>query len=175
LKLVQGDMRDLSRFGEDLFDIVWHPYSLNFVPDARIVFREIARVLRVKGIYHFMCANPFFIGLGRKDWNGHGYALKLPYVDGAEITYEDEGWIYRGESPDKSIKACREYRHTLNTLINGLVEQGFIILNVSEQNFGAPNTEAEPGTSEHFTSIAPPWLIFWAAHRPDILRDGGQL
>lgn len=175
LKLVQGDMRDLSRFGEDSFDIVWHPYSLNFVPDARKVFREVARVLRVKGIYHFMCANPFFIGLGRKDWNGEGYALKLPYVDGEEITYEDESWIYRGERPDKPIKECREYRHTLSTLIKGLVEQGFLILNVSEQSLGTPNAEAEPGTSEHFTSIAPPWLIFWAAHRPDILGGGSWL
>ena len=175
LTLVQGDMRDLSRFDEGSFDIVWHPYSLNFVPDARMVFREVARVLRVQGIYHFMCANPFFIGLGRKDWSGDGYTLKLPYVDGAEITYEDESWVFSGDSPDKPVKECKEYRHTLSTLMGGLIEQGFLILNVSEQHFGTPDTEAEPGTSEHFTSVAPPWLIFWAAYRPDILRDGGHL
>lgn len=174
LKLVQGDMRDLSRFGEDSFDMVWHPYSLNFVPDARTVFHEAARVLRVKGIYHFMCANPFFVGLGRKDWNGDGYTLRLPYVDGAEVTYEDESWIYRGGSPAKPVKECREYRHTLGTLMDGLVGQGFLILSVSEQNLGTPDAGAEPGTTEHFTSIAPPWLIFWAAHRPDILRGGSQ-
>jgi 2-polyprenyl-3-methyl-5-hydroxy-6-metoxy-1,4-benzoquinol methylase len=38
LNVFQGDMRDLSHFNEDSFDIVWHPYSLNFVPDAHIVF-----------------------------------------------------------------------------------------------------------------------------------------
>jgi ubiquinone/menaquinone biosynthesis C-methylase UbiE len=125
LNVFQGDMRDLSHFNEDSFDIVWHPYSLNFVPDARIVFREVARVLRVRGIYHFMCVNPFFIGLGGKDWSGSGYALNRPYVDGAEITYEDEIWIYRGENPDEPIRKCKEYRHTLSTLVNGLIEQGF--------------------------------------------------
>ena len=170
LNLFQGDMRDLSRFGDDMFDIVWQPYSLNFVPDTRVVFREVAHVLRVGGIYHFNCANPFFIGLGQKDWNGAGYALKLPYLDGVEIIYQDESWIYRGENPAEPTIACKEYRHTLSTLVNGLVEQGYLVLNLSEQNLGPPNIKAEPGTSEHFTSIAPPWLIFWATYRPDILR-----
>ena len=36
----QGDMRDLTIFKKDMFDIVWHPYSLNFVPDCKIVFKE---------------------------------------------------------------------------------------------------------------------------------------
>jgi SAM-dependent methyltransferase len=171
LNVFQGDMRDLSHFNEDSFDIVWHPYSLNFVPDAHIVFREVARVLRVRGIYHFMCVNPFFIGLGGKDWSGSGYALNRPYVDGAEITYEDEIWIYRGENPDEPIRKCKEYRHTLSTLVNGLIEQGFLVLSLREQNLGTPNVEAEPGTSEHFTSIAPPWLIFWTTYRPDVLKN----
>lgn len=175
VNLFQGDMRDLSHFSEKSFDIVWHPYSLNFVPDARAVFREVARVLRVGGIYHLMCANPFFIGLGGKDWNGDGYALSLPYVDGAEITYLDESWIYRGENPSEPVRKCKEYRHTLSTLINGLVEQGFLVLSLTEQNLGTPNAKAEPGTAEHFTSIAPPWLIFWAAYRPDVLKNEGRL
>ena len=55
----QGDMRDLSRFEDGAFDIVWHPYALNFVPDCRVVFREVARVLRPGGLYHFGAANPF--------------------------------------------------------------------------------------------------------------------
>src|SRR5262249_27534878 len=59
IKTVPGDMRDLSAFAEASFDIVWQPYSLNFVPDARAVFHEVARVLRVGGIYHMQCANPF--------------------------------------------------------------------------------------------------------------------
>jgi 2-polyprenyl-3-methyl-5-hydroxy-6-metoxy-1,4-benzoquinol methylase len=38
-----GDMRDLSSLPAGFFDIVWHPYSLNFVPDARQVFLQVAR------------------------------------------------------------------------------------------------------------------------------------
>src|SRR3712207_7981831 len=42
IEAVQGDMRDLSRFAA-AFDLVWQPYSLNFVPDARAVFGQVAR------------------------------------------------------------------------------------------------------------------------------------
>ncbi|MEO7022585.1 MAG: class I SAM-dependent methyltransferase, partial [Ktedonobacteraceae bacterium] len=59
IKTVQGDMRDLSPFADASFDIVGHPYSLNFVPDARAVFREVARVLSAGGMYYVHCANPF--------------------------------------------------------------------------------------------------------------------
>lgn len=163
LETLQGDMRDLSRLGVKTFDIVWQPYSLNFVPNARLVFREVARVLRPNGLYHFNCANPFVSGLGEKDWNGEGYTLKYPYQDGAEITYPDPPWVYESSEP---IAAPREYRHTLSTLINGLIECGFILRYVSDHTDFHPDPNAEPGTWDHFTSIAPPWLTLWAAYCP---------
>ena len=46
VRAVQGDMRDLSCFADNLFDIIWHAHSINFVPDARQVFGEVARALR---------------------------------------------------------------------------------------------------------------------------------
>jgi 2-polyprenyl-3-methyl-5-hydroxy-6-metoxy-1,4-benzoquinol methylase len=46
IQIVQADMRDLSAFAEASFDIVWHAYSINFVPSVQPVFAEVARVLR---------------------------------------------------------------------------------------------------------------------------------
>jgi SAM-dependent methyltransferase len=149
IETLQGDMRDLSCFVVAAFDIVWHPYSLNFVPDARIVFRQVARVLRKGGLYHFNCANPFYSDLSEKDWNGNGYTLKHTYVDGAETTYEDQDWVYGhsdGSQYDSPIPKPREYRHTLSTLMNGLIEQGFVLLHVSDSMGFAPDPDAEPGT-----------------------------
>jgi SAM-dependent methyltransferase len=166
IEAVQGDMRDLSAFEADSFDVVWHPYSLNFVPDAREVFRGVARVMRAGGIYHFNCANPFVMGVQAGDWDGAGYPLRIPYVDGVDITSEDEEWVYRGHRPREPIGGPREYRHTLGTLVNGLIEQGFALLHLSEQHLGTPNFAGEPGSHEHWTAIAPPWLAFWAAYRP---------
>jgi SAM-dependent methyltransferase len=176
IKTLQGDMRDLSSFNEALFDIVYHGYSIGFVPDARLLFQQVARVLRAGGLYHFGCANPFFIGLEEKDWNGEGYTLKRPYVDGAEVTYDDQDWVYdRSRRPGEPIPSPREYRHTLSALISGLVEQGFVILHVSDYSGFYPDPEAEPGTWDHFVSIAPPWLSFWACYRPDVFAMEGNL
>ncbi len=171
IKIVQGDMRDLSCFEKKAFDIVYQAYSLGFVPDVSTVFQQVACVLHAGGIYYFNCANPFFMGLSERDWNGEGYMLKYPYLDGAEITYEDQDWVYDRNQTNEPIQLPREYRHTLSTLIGGLVGQSFVILHVSDYSDFNPNPEAEPGTWDHFVSIAPPWLSFWASYRPDVLSQ----
>ncbi len=33
-----------------------------------------------------------------------------------------------------------------------------------------PDPNAEPGTWEHFISVAPPWLAFWTVYRPEIFE-----
>lgn len=169
VKLLQGDMRDLSRFEAAAFDIVYHGYSLTFVTDARAVFREVARVLRPGGLYLFGCANPFSIGMGAKDWNGEGYVLRRPYVDGAEVIYEDQEWVYERDRATAPIPSPKEYRHTLSTLVAGLVAEGFVIRHISDYSDLHPSPDAEPGTWDHFVSYAPPWLTFWAGYRPDVL------
>ncbi len=160
----QGDMRDLARFGPAAFDIVCQPYSLNFVPDAGAVFQEVARVIRPNGLYWFNCANPFLAGLNASDWDGTGYPLRRPYLDGAAIAYADEPWVFGGEPPAETIAGPVEYRHTLSTLINGLVGHGFAVTRVLEEYLGSPDPAAAPGTDQHFTTIAPPWLEFWVVY-----------
>jgi 2-polyprenyl-3-methyl-5-hydroxy-6-metoxy-1,4-benzoquinol methylase len=163
---VQADMRDLFALAAASFDVVYQPYSINFVPDARVVFREVARVLQVGGVYHFTCANPFTGGLVANAWNGTGYPLQQPYVDGAELTYVDEPWVFGGAAPQQPVNKPKEYRHTLSRVINGLVEHGFVLLHVSDYSDFTPNPNAEPGTWAHFVSFAPPWLQFWASYQP---------
>jgi SAM-dependent methyltransferase len=166
VETVEGDMRDLSALPAAAFDLVFHPYSLNFVPDARAVFAEVARVVRAGGRYNVSCANPFYFGLNPRDWDGAGYALKHPYLDGAALTNEDEAWVYEreGRAP---IAAPREFRHSLSTLVAGLTAHGFVIQHVSDQDSIHPDPHAAPGTWDHFVGIAPPWLAFWTVRRPD--------
>lgn len=167
IETVQGDMRDLSHFADDTFDVVWHPYSINFVPEIGVVFGEVARVLRDRCLYHLHFANPFIIGLLAQDFDGNGYPLKRPYEDGAEITGQDEEWVYsRSENAGKVVPAPREYRHTLSTMINGLVEHGFVIRHLSDTYGIHPDMQAEPGTWDHFNAVAPPWLAVWSLYCP---------
>jgi SAM-dependent methyltransferase len=165
----QGDMRDLSAFAAAAFDIVWHPYAISFVPDCRVVFKEVARVLRPGGLYHFMVANPFACGMGPRDWNGEGYVVRRPYVEGAEITYQDEAWVGSGQANP----GPREYRHTLSRILNGLADDKFVVLKVSEWPGHQPDPEAPPGEWEHFTAYLPPWLSLWALYRPDLTLSVG--
>lgn len=167
---LQGDMRDLPGLDAASFDVVYQPYSINFVPDARVVFRQVARVLRNGGSYHFNCANPFISGVLASDWNGAGYPLRLAYADGAEITYADEPWVFGGASPQQPINEPKEYRHTLSRVINGLIENGFAIERMLEEHFGTPDINATPGTMEHLSTVAPPWLKFWASYDPEGVR-----
>ena len=167
IKIIQGDMRNLSCFEAESFDIVYHGYSLSFVPDAvEVVFRQVARVLRKGGLYQFNCANPFVMGIHQENWNGSGYVLKEPYLSKAKITYDDQDWVY-DRHERITVQKPIEYRHTLSELINGLVHTGFIILEVSDDSDMYPDADAEPGSWDHFVAFAPPWLKFLASYRPD--------
>ncbi len=161
---VQGDMRDLSRFADDSFDLVWQPYSLNFVDDARAVLAGVARLLRPGGFYRLQFANPFVVELDETLWDGRGYPLKLPYVDGAELAVENPDWVVRqADGTERVMTGPREFRHTLSAVVNTLIAQGFVLLGLWEDSEDtAPDPQAEPGTWAHFVAVAPPYLRLWA-------------
>lgn len=163
----QGDMCDLSAFPTNAFDLVYQPYSLNFVPNARVVFEQVARVLRPGGMYYFMCANPFAAGLTEAAWNGEGYTVKQPYQQGAKIAYQDPDWVYVREPVEKPIPGPQEFRQTLSTLINGLIQSGYHLQRLEEVVAVEANADAEPGTWDHFSAVMPPWLMLWATYKPN--------
>ena len=166
IKTVQGDMRDLSRIEDSGFDIVHHAYSINFVPDAVTVFREVARVLRRGGIYQLNCANPFGIGVGPTDWNGKGYVLKNPYSGDRKLSNRDQSWVY-DRAKNEPVPKPIEYRHSLSDVLNGLINTGFLIIHADDNCDMNPDEHAEPGSWNHFVAFVPPWFSIRAAYRPD--------
>jgi SAM-dependent methyltransferase len=160
---VHGDMRDLSCFGDDAFDLVWHAHSLTFVPDSRQVVGEVARVLRPGDRYRLHYTNPFVHGSMDSAWD-EGYRINLPYVDGAEVTAADPCWDFEdGEGNRRRVAGPREFRHALGPLVNGLIARGFLILGLWEDMTG--DAAAEPGSWAHFNAFMPPWLTIWAELR----------
>jgi ubiquinone/menaquinone biosynthesis C-methylase UbiE len=158
IRTVEGDMRDLSTFDAASFDVVSQPYSLNFVPDCRPVFREVARVIRAGGWYCVDVATPYVLGVGERDFDGQGYVVRLPYLQGALLETPDAAWVAGG----RTVEPAREYRQTLETVINGLVDEGFRIAHLDEGLHTDPDARAKPGSWDHFNSVVPPWLTFWA-------------
>ncbi len=182
---VQGDMRDLSRFEPASFDLVYHAYSINFVPDVRPVHRQVARVLRPGGHYRMEWANPFTQTVDDASWNGEGYLLKHPYLNGRQLTDLFPHWdVLDEQGKNHRIASPHEYVHALSAVVNSLAACGFVILQAREvvgfdpaaglQDAPQSNAASEPGSWDHFMSVAAPYLALWARYRPDVLCTPDQ-
>jgi 2-polyprenyl-3-methyl-5-hydroxy-6-metoxy-1,4-benzoquinol methylase len=169
---IQGDMRDLSALPPVAYAIVYQPFSLGFVPDASVVFEQVSRVIRPDGIYYFAISNPYYCGLTEADWNGEGYVLKSPYLEGAQIVTPDPDWVYARSSRSlPALRETREYRQTLSRLLNSLAASGFLLMRLADSKHLNPDLSAEPGTWDHRNAFAPAWLAFWLRYHPGLLTN----
>jgi SAM-dependent methyltransferase len=161
VETIQGDMRNLSIFPADFFDIVWQPYSINFIPSVEPVFQEVARVLKPGGIYYMGFANPFAHSVDDEAWDGDAFPLCRPYHDGEDISRYFPHWdVYQQDGEVVKIDSPHEFRHTLSTVLNTMVKNGFIFLHLQE--YMVYEDDPKPGTWAHFTQVAPPWFdSFW--------------
>ncbi len=161
----QGDMRDLSIFKDESFDIVWQVYSINFVPTVEPVFREVSRVLKPGGIYFVQFANPFVHAVDDSAWDGNAYPLSRTYLEGEDISSYFPEWDVRQPDGTKlNLPGPHEFRHTLGAVVNTLLNNRFSLLGLWEWQLHDENPE--PGGWAHFTQIAPPWFdSFWRLER----------
>ena len=163
LTVQQGDMRDLSAFAENTFDLIDHPYSINFVPDVSVVFEQVARVIKPKGDYRLMCANPISVGVSQSDWDGTAYPIRHPYHQSEPFHIADPDWVADGHD----LLPPKEFRHTLSHLVGGLSGKGFVIKQLDEVMAILASTEAKPGSWDHFTAFIPPYLTFHTIWQPE--------
>ena len=159
-RLEQGDMRDLSRFADNSFDLVWHAFSLNFIPDPLPVFNEVRRVLRPGGQYRLQHHNPLAMDADEERWDGYGYPVRTPQIQGQEITFASDEWeIEQEDATVVRVVGPHEFRHTLPTVLNGLCQRGFVLQAVREDPVGDP--DAAPGSWAHYCAVTCPWLTSW--------------
>ncbi len=175
IRIIKSDMRDLSMFEDGEFDLVYQPYSINYISDVEKVFDEVSRVTKTGGMYHLMFHNPFVHGSwkdgcwgsqwDKKDlWDGIGYPIWQPYKEGYEIKTSDPHWNFtNNEGLDVKLESPQEFKHTLSTILNGLTSRGFKLLKFDEHV--GTDFDSEPGTWEHYISVAPPWLFLWVIKR----------
>jgi SAM-dependent methyltransferase len=158
---IHGDMRDLSIFSDETYDVVWQVYSVNFVPTVESVFREVRRVLKPGGIYFVQFANPFVQAIDEDAWDGRPYPLSGFYVDGEDLAERFPHWDV--DQPDGSkvkLASPHEFGHPLSNVLNTLAKDGCIFLGLWE--WMRHDENPTPGTWAHFTQIAPPYIsTFW--------------
>lgn len=69
LKTEQGDMRDLSRFNSESFDLIFHPVSNCFTDNVNKVWKECYRILRKGGTLLAGFCNPITYIFDLKEWD----------------------------------------------------------------------------------------------------------
>jgi SAM-dependent methyltransferase len=124
---VEGDMRDLSVFDRESFDLIVHPVSNVFVPEVRPVWNECYRVLRPGGRLLAGFDKPF----------KHIFELEA-YERGTltpahTIPYSDLSALTASEIESRSREGVPlEFGHTLEDQIGGQIDAGFLITGLYE-------------------------------------------
>jgi len=120
IRLVEGDMRDLSVFDDASFDFIFHPVSNVFCPQIRPVWLEAFRVLRPGGILLAGFMNPitYLFDFEKMEQGLLEVKYKLPYRD-----------IDHPDVRDKLIAEgnALEYSHSLADQLAGQIDAGFHI------------------------------------------------
>ncbi|HTX90991.1 MAG TPA: class I SAM-dependent methyltransferase [Anaerolineales bacterium] len=122
LKTVEGDMRDLSAFAAESFDLVFHPVSNVFCPEVRPVWKEAYRVLRHGGLLLAGFANPIYYLFGTHEDEQETLTVRysIPYSDLKDMDPEDLDVCIEEGTP-------LEFGHSLTDQIAGQTDTGFQI------------------------------------------------
>jgi ubiquinone/menaquinone biosynthesis C-methylase UbiE len=128
-------MEDLSIFPEAVFDLVYQAISICFVKDPSVIYRQVARVLKPGGIYRVEHVNPQTHDVEPESWNGEGYLIRVECFDP------------HGEGDEDDL----EYTFTMAQIFNGLVNNGFEIVEVQDDPENLKRADDYgPGSEEHF-------------------------
>lgn len=129
IKIVQGDMKDLSAFADNSFDLIFNPCSVLFVDNVLPVWKECFRVLKPNGILMTGLMNPIALQLDEE-------SLKLiyrqPFSDLHSLTAE------KLEELTKANEALI-FGHSLTDQISGQLEAGFLLTDMYEDDWGGEN------------------------------------
>lgn len=130
MRLELGDMRDLSRFADASFDLIFHPVSNLFVPDVRPVWRECARVLRPGGRLVAGFCNPLMFLFDEAEYDRGEFNVRysIPFVDPALRSPEA---LAAKQAKGEPL----EFGHTLQDQIGGQTDAGLVITALFEDGW----------------------------------------
>ena len=137
LEIVEGDMRDLTVFEDEAFDLIVHPVSNCFVPDINPVWAECARVLRTGGELLAGFTNPvryLFPDDLEHESDLLCVANRIPYSDLKQLSEDKQAkYITDGEP--------FEFGHSLEDQIAGQLRVGLVLIDLFEDVY-APDEDA---------------------------------
>jgi ubiquinone/menaquinone biosynthesis C-methylase UbiE len=138
IKTVQGDMKDLSIFADNSFDLIFNPCSVLFVDNVFPVWKECFRVLRPSGILMTGLMNPISFQFDEESMK---LIYKQPFSDLHSLPKEKLEELKNNNEP-------LVFGHSLTDQINGQLEVGFNLTNMYEDNWNG-----ESKMDEYFPSF----------------------
>lgn len=126
IKTVQGDMKNLSVFADNSFDLIFNPCSILFVDNVLLVWTECFRVLKPNGILMTGLINPISFQLDEKSLK---LIYKQPFSDLHSLTTEKLQEL-------KMNNEALVFGHSLTDQISGQLDAGFSLTNMYEDNWG---------------------------------------
>jgi SAM-dependent methyltransferase len=147
VRLVEASMDDLGPLEDAAFDIVHQPVSSCYVPNVAAVYGEVARVLRVDGLYVSQHKQPTSLQVTHRD-------NKERYVLGIEFNHEGP----LPAVPDRSYResGAVEFLHSWGDLVGGLCRTGFVIEDLVEPL--RADATAAAGEIGHRGRYVPPYV-----------------
>lgn len=123
LKTVRASMSDPFPFSSGEFDTCINPVSVNFIKDPLPMYAEVRRVLKSGGTFMTAFANPALYMFDVKGLERGKMKIKYTLPYDADTSLSEKEKLKKIRCMDTF-----EYSHTLERLIGGLTDQGFIIL-----------------------------------------------
>jgi len=128
VQFVEGVAEDLSGFPDSGFDIALSSYAFDYVTDLRRAYDEAWRVLKPGGLFVFCLSHPWFQAVAGHLTRDPDRPEPLDYS--AWPTIEEWDWTYE----DGTTARMRGHLRTLAQIINELIEAGFVLERLVEQN-----------------------------------------
>jgi len=128
LRTVLGDMRDLSAFPDESFDVIVNPVSNLFCPDLEPVWRECFRVLRAGGflLAGFMNPDLYIFDAAVMDTRGELVVRHcLPYSDVTHLSAQERD---RAFGPNATV----EFSHSMTEQVGGQLAAGLVLTHLVE-------------------------------------------
>ena len=138
IRLLEGDMADLSVFADDSFGLIFNPPSTLFIPDVAPVWRACYRVLQPGGVLMTGFLNPdefVFDPVALDSQGAFEVKYPLPYVEQETLSLE-------ACEERTRTKAMFHFSHTMEAQLGGLTQAGFVLTGFYEDR--RPEADGNP-------------------------------
>ena len=141
IKFYQGDIKKLPQIKSRSQDIVFSAFALHYVDDLLSCFKEVNRVLKMKGLFVFSLDHPMYRTIDSKSLK-----LKDSYFNVGKETFTFS-------DPTKKF-IC--YKHTIGKIYDVLMKANFLVERI-----------IEPDSRKHYPYD--PWYNLWD-YKPKLLK-----